>query len=175
MTDAAKTPAAGKGFSSRWILDGDRRDGSAVAGDARTSANAIDTDGDGVADTLALRVDAEPRRSAMQSLGAWIGRSIVTIVFVAALVAAAIAATTALNAREQLDVAKADLVTERTQLVETRADLEEVQAKLLAAERASGTAAVDVTRLETERDELELEVRVLRRMLLDAERRGTSE
>ena len=174
MSDATKDrDTSSRGFSSRWMLDGERRP-STVAGDARASANAIDTDGDGVADTLSVRVDTE-RQSFMGRLGTWVARSIVTIILVAAIVVAVAAATNLLQTRDSLDAVTAERDTARTEVAALRSDLDAAQADVARLERDAAGATGDATRVETERDELELEVRVLRRMLLDAERRAAAE
>lgn len=173
MSDATKDRDTSKGgFSSRWILDGDRR-ATTVAGDARASASAIDTNGDGVADTLAVRVDTD-RQSFLGRLGTWIARSLVTIVLVAAIVAAVAASTNLLQTRATLEDVTAERDLARTELAQLRSDLDAAQADVARLERDAAGATGDTAALETERDELELEVRVLRRMLLDAERRAAS-
>jgi hypothetical protein len=173
MSDATKDRDTSKGgFSSRWILDGERRP-TTVAGDARAAASAIDTDGDGVADTLAVRVDTE-RQSGVARFFGWVGRSLLTILFVAALVAAAVAATSMVQAREDRAEAIVERDAARGQLAEVERDLDAAEAKVATLTSEAASASTDATALETERDELELEVRVLRRMLLDAERRAAS-
>lgn len=173
MSDAPETTTPRKGFSSRWILD---RDGTGAAprdASPRSVSGPIDTDGDGIADTLDVRIDATPGKpGAMRSLGAWLGRSILTLVFVAALVAAGVAATAAFNAREQATVAEADLRVAEERLADAQRELEVVREDLAEAREAATTGAADAAEVEGERDELLLEVTVLRRMLLDAERRA---
>jgi hypothetical protein len=159
-----------RGFSSRWILDGRQRS-TAVAGDARAAANAIDTDGDGVADTLALRVDTD-RPSASGRFATWIARSVVTVVLVAAIVVAAAASAAYLQSRDELDRATEQLSEQRGVAERARADADRAEARIATLESESTESAADVTAVTAERDELELEVRVLRRMLLDAERRA---
>lgn len=172
MTDATKTPRAiPAGFSSRWMLDGRAGEAATVGGDAGAAARAIDTDGDGVADTLALRVDAAPdRRSAWGTAGAWIARSFVTIVLVAALVVAGMAITSLLQTRQQLDDARADVTRERSTADAARAEAADAQRDVARLERDAGTTTSDTAKLTDERDELRLENDVLRRMLLDADR-----
>lgn len=173
MSEATKDRDTSKGgFSSRWILDGGRRPAT-VAGDARASAQAIDTNGDGVADTLAVRVDAD-RQTFLGRLGTLVARSLVTIVLVAAIVVAVAAATNLMQTRVTLEGVTAERDAARTEIAELRSDLDTAQAKVARLERAAAGVTGDATRIETERDELELEVRVLRRMLLDAERRAAS-
>jgi hypothetical protein len=154
------------------MLDGERRP-STVAGDARASASAIDTDGDGVADPLAVRVDAE-RPSFLGRLGTWVARSIVTIVLVAAIVVAVAAGTSLLQTRDSLDAVTAERDAARTEVVDLRADLEAARSDVTRLETDAAGATGDAAKVETERDELELEVRVLRSMLLDAERRAAA-
>jgi hypothetical protein len=115
MTDAKTAPTAPtSGFSTRWMLDRTAGPKTTVPGDAAASANAIDTDGDGIADTLAVRVDAaSPRRSVLGRVGTWITRSFITIVLVAALVVAGAASAALLQTRDDLHVARTQLGEER--------------------------------------------------------------
>ena len=172
MTDATKDRRPeDRGFSSRWMLDGRERRTHQLDGDAKASATPLDTNGDGVADTLSVRVDAH-RPSAMARFGTWVGRSLMTIVFIAALVAAAAAATSLVQTRAELDDTKAALTAERAATADARQDAEAAAARANKLELDAATAVTDGTQLEAERDELELEVEVLRGMLLDAERRA---
>jgi hypothetical protein len=174
MGEATKDRDSAKGgFSSRWILDGQRRTTGTVGGDARAAANAIDTDGDGVADTLALRVDTE-RRSAFSRFGTWVARSLVTILLVASLVAAAAATVAYLQSREELTRVTDQLAAEREVVADARAEADRAGDRVATLEAEAVESAAGATSVEAERDELELEVRVLRRMLLDAERRAAA-
>lgn len=173
MSDATKDRDTSKGgFSSRWMLDGHRRP-TTVAGDARASATAIDTDGDGVADTLSVRVDTE-RQSFFGRVGTWVARSIVTIVLIATVVVAVAASTSLLQTRNSLDAVTAERDAARTEVVGLRSDIDAAQADVARLERDAAGVTGDAATVEAERDELELEVRVLRRMLLDAERRAAT-
>lgn len=178
MTDAtAPRPTDKSGFSSRWMLDsGARRDAAAttVAGDANATARAIDTDGDGVADTLAVRVDAE-RESVASRIGGWIARSIVTLLLVAALVAAAAAASAYVQAREELDRTTAMLETERGVTADARREAAQANDRVASLESDATADAADAAKVAAERDELALEVKVLRGMLLDTERERRAE
>ena len=166
MTDAtASRPSSKPGFSSRWMLDADARTRPAgVAGDANATASAIDTDGDGVADTLAVRVDTE-RESVAGRIGSWIARSIVTLLLVASLVAAAAAGTAYLQTQQELDRTTALLETERATAADARADADRASARVTELEGAA---------LEAERDQLALENKMLRGLLLDQEQAASS-
>jgi hypothetical protein len=163
MTDAtASRPSSKPGFSSRWMLDSSSRQPAAnVPGDANALASAIDTDGDGVADTLAVRVDAE-RPTVAARVGGWIARSIVTLLLVAALVAAAAGGAAYLQAQDELDRTTAQLEAEQVAAAEARAATVRLEARVAELEGAA---------LEAERDALAAENDVLRRMLLESERR----
>lgn len=173
MSDSPEQTKDRRGFSSRWMLDGERRAAPTATIDASSAVRAVDTDRDGVADTYAVRVDSAPRPSAMRSLGAWTARSIAIVLFAAALVAAGVAATYAFGAREDRSAAQAELTVVEADLAEARAEVDSLRDDLLAAREESSNTTVDVNRLETEREELQLEVTVLRRMLLDAEQRAS--
>jgi hypothetical protein len=162
MTDAtASRPTAKPGFSSKWMLDSSARErATTVAGDANASARPIDTDGDGVADTLAVRVDTTPEGVASR-IGSWITRSFVTVLLVASLVAAAAAGTAYMQAQRELDRTTSLLQAERSAAEEARSD---------AATAAARVTELEGAALKADRDQLELENQVLRRMLLDEER-----
>lgn len=159
MSDQTASPASEPtGFSSRWMLDGRTpTQAGSVAGDARASARAIDTDGDGVADTLALRVDAE-RESLAARIGGWLTRSVVTLLLVASLVAAAGAGVAYQQAREDLDRTTALLEAERAAAAEARTEAEAARERVAELEGAA---------LEAERDQLAAENELLRGLLLD--------
>jgi hypothetical protein len=164
MTEkTAPTPPPSTGFSSRWMLDGRTRPQPAtVAGDARAIASPIDTDtdGDGVADTLAVRVDTQ-RESRMSRLGSWIARSIVTLLLVAALVVAAAAGSAYLQSQRELDRTSAQLDAERAAAEDARQE---------AAQAAARVTELEGAALKSERDELAAENQVLRRMVLGSGR-----
>jgi hypothetical protein len=169
MPDATAPRSTDKpGFSSRWMLDsGARREAATtpVAGDANAVARAIDTDGDGVADTLSVRVDAE-REGARGRLAAWIGRSVVTLVLVAALVAAAAAGTAYVQSQRELDRTTAQLDAERAAADSARQDAASAHARVAELEGAA---------MKAERDELAAENEVLRRMVLGSGRTDSTE
>lgn len=172
MTEATKsrTDDAHPGFSSRWILDGTRAAATPTASTPGHAGTPVDTDGDGIADTLAVRVDAvAPRVSLLRRLGTWLGRSILTVVFVAALVAAAAAATSLLHTRSDLDAARGELSGVRAQLdsVTTERDAAIADNAALAKDAANATAERDAA--TKEQAGLELENDVLRGMLVDAQ------
>jgi hypothetical protein len=176
MTDSTiEDGTSRRGFSSRWILDESKQrtqidpasapEPHSVA-PAPTSGKPSPVQGSSVA----ARVEpAEPRRSIWRSIGSWTGRSILTVVFVTALVAAGMAVTAAYTTREQLDDLRADIAATDVQLESVRDDLETARSDLAAATADDMTAAADVAAAETRRDELQLEVDVLRRMLLASE------
>lgn len=144
------------------------------AGAAALPAATVDTDGDGIADALAVRVDSAPKeRSTLRAFGRWLGRSIVSIVVVASLVGGAVAVSELLHAREQRDAAQAALSSVESERDEARAQVETLQADLQDARTATSEAEQATKAAETDRDGLELENQALRRMLLDAERGDT--
>lgn len=164
------------GFSSKWMLDGrtSAHPGGSSSGDANAAARAIDTDGDGVADTLALRVDAE-RPSLGGRVGSWLARSFVTLLVVAALLAAAVAATAWRSANDELERTTSQLDRQQALIDDLRAGEQRATRRAARLERQAGDATVGTARLQDERDELELEVRVLRGMLLDAEQQRAAD
>jgi hypothetical protein len=171
MTDAKTAPtAATSGFSTRWMLDRTTPPTTTVAGDAAASANAIDTDGDGIADTLAVRVDTAPhRRSALRSIGTWIARSCITFLLVAALVVAGAASAALLQTRDDLEVARAQVRDERDATREARAELDAATTKVDHLQQDAASASASSKDVADERDELQLEVKVLRHMLVESD------
>ncbi len=174
MSEATKQPNDARGFNSRWILPDGATDAAApVAGDASASARHIDSDGDGIADTLAVRVDTTAARpGAMHRLGAWMGRSITLLVVIAALVVAGAAATSLYHTRQDLADTQATLDQQEALLLAARDDAETARDEVTKLQREQGDATVELATVTAERDELALEARVLRRMLLEAERRA---
>lgn len=175
MSDATKsrTQEERPGFSSRWILDGARGDAAAKPGVERAAAlpagaAPIDTDGDGIADTLAVRVD-QAHPSLVQRFGRWLGRSIALVVFVAALVAAAVAATSYVQANAERDDARSELLQVRNELTRMTAERDAATAKVTKLTGDAATAKSELEAAQREQAELELQSRVLRGMLLDAE------
>lgn len=143
------------------MLDGRTRPQPAtVAGDANALASPIDTDGDGVADTLAVRVDAQ-RDSAMRRVGGWMMRSAVTLLLVAALVVAAAASSAYLQAQRELDRTTAQLDAERAAAQDARDE---------AATATARVAELEGAAVKSERDELAAENELLLGMLVDPER-----
>jgi hypothetical protein len=177
MTDAPTTPPSKRGFSSRWILDRDSAAATPQVDTGATRSATVDTDGDGIADTLALRIDQAPaeRPGSVRSFGAWLGRSVATLVFVAALVAAGIAVTLAYEAREQAREATTDLRVAEAQAADAQEQVRALSQDLDQLRRDATTAEAEAVTLEQERDDLELENRVLRRLVVDAERRAGDE
>ena len=153
-------------------MPGRAREAAPVPGDAAATASSIDTDGDGIADTLAVRVDAHqtPRPGLFSRLGAFLGRSIVLIVFVAALVVAGAAATSLYHTRNDLQAASGRLETQQALLVAAQSDLKDADARITDLERSASDAGAAEAAAEAERDELALEARVLRNLLFDSER-----
>ena len=172
-TEQASPTTERRGFSSRWILDRERRTGTATPPPSTVTAPlaaGADADGDGYPDPAGVRL-VEPRpasQGTLRALGRWVGRSIVSIVVVASLVAAAVAATELLHARDDRDAAEAALAgVERARddaqarVGELEAELQDARDEVAAAERAVADA-------EADRDGVELENRALRNMLLDS-------
>lgn len=146
---AAREDTAQETGGSRWILDKQRPAAPEAAP---------------VADQVA------PRRSVLRSLGSWIMRSLLTIVFVAALVAAGMAVTAAFTAREASDHARSDLAAANASLETVRAELKNAQQELAQARADDASAAAELETAKTRRDELQLESDLLRRMLLESKR-----
>lgn len=171
MTNSTTEDSAERrGFSSRWILDEDRQ--TAQADEPSSSpVDPVVAPATAPNDAPVGRMEpvTPPHRSVWRSIGSWTGRSILTIVFVAALVTTGMAVTAAYTAREQLDAVRSDLASTSESLESARAELVDVRADLADAKTDDAAASADVTAALTRRDELQLEVDVLRRMLLQSE------
>ncbi len=169
-----------RGFSSRWILDGDRRAAARAAADDAASA-AIEPAGVSHVETTKGAnhrtevVTDGGGRSTLRAFGRWLGRSIVSIVVVASLVAAAVATTELLHARDDRDAAQAALADVERDRDAARAEVTALQESLQSARDDAATDERAVAAAEAERDGVELENRALRSMLLDAERSSAAD
>ncbi|MEO6867833.1 MAG: hypothetical protein ABI200_07410 [Gaiellales bacterium] len=165
MTDATATPPSttpdvSTEEKSRWILKG--RDHTAA--DAEQPRPPVNADPVPAAEPASK----PPRqRTFWRAVGTFLTRSIVTIVIVAALVATAAAATSLYHTRTELDTARTSLATSSTKVDELQTKLDSATAGAASKERAAAEADAQIAALESERDGLELEVKVLRGMLVD--------
>lgn len=115
-----------------------------------------------------LRVETvAPKRSWIRAFGAWLGKSLVALVLVASLVAAAAAATSLYHTRQDLRDARRDGDTARAAITKANQRAEASASKVSKAVEARDSALAKNTDLARTNKELGIEVKGLRALLAD--------
>lgn len=156
-------PAQGAFQKGRWMIDSD---GTGVAAGS-VNQQPIDTDGDGVADTLALRVEAQqPKRRWIGVLGAWFGRFVVTIVVVAALVVAGMSITSTYYQRQDVQRMQREVASFKAEATSAQTQVRSLEKNIATLEEWKLEQKQKLVNATSENAQLQVEVGALRTLLV---------